>query len=43
MSRESPAAYLFPKDGYDLTMDTHNMTAADSAEQIYAHCFFMNA
>ena len=28
----------FPKDGYDLTVDTHGMTAADSAEQLYSHC-----
>ena len=41
--REVLAAYLFPKDGYDLTVDTHSMTSADGTEQIYAHCFFMNA
>ena len=37
-SAEASAAYLFPKDGYDLTVDTHCMTAADNAERIYAHC-----
>ena len=42
-SAEASAAYLFPKDGYDLTVDTHSMTSADGTEQIYAHCFFMNA
>ena len=39
MSRESSAAYLFPKDGYDLTVDTYGMTAADNAGWIYGHCF----
>ena len=38
-SAEASAAYLFPKDGYDLTVDTHSMTAADCAERIYAQCF----
>ena len=35
-SAEASAAYLFPKDGYDLTVDTHSMTSADGTEQIYA-------
>ena len=39
-SAEASAAYLFPKDGYDLTVDTHSMTSADGTEQICAHCFF---
>ena len=38
-SAEASAAYLFPKDGYDLTVDTYSMTAADGAELILAHCF----
>ena len=38
-SAEASAAYLFPQDGYDLTVDTHSMTAADCAERIYEHCF----
>ena len=38
-SAEASAAYLFPKDGYDLTVDTHSMTAADNAGWIYGHCF----
>ena len=36
-SAEASAAYLFPKDGYDLTVDTHGMTAADNAGWIYGH------
>ena len=38
-SAQASAAYLFPKDGYDLTVDTHSMSVADCAEQIFAHCF----
>ena len=38
-SAEASAASLFPKDGYDLTVDTYSMTAADGAELILAHCF----
>ena len=38
-SAEASAAYLFPKDGYDLTVDTYGMTAADNAGWIYGHCF----
>ena len=38
-SAESSTDYLFPKDGYDLTVETHGMTAADSADWVYAHCF----
>jgi len=38
-SAEASAAYLFPQDGYDLTVDTHSMTAADCADRIYEHCF----
>ena len=38
-SAEASAAYLFPKNGYDLTVDTHSMTAADNAGWIYGHCF----
>ena len=38
-SAEASAAYLFPKNGYDLTVDTHSMMVEDSAEQVYTHCF----
>ncbi len=38
-SAKASAAYLFPKDGYDLAVDTHRTTAMDSAERIYVHCF----
>lgn len=38
-SAEASAAYLFPQDGYDLTVDTHSMTAQECAERIYEHCF----
>ena len=31
--------YLFPKDGYDLTVDTHVMSSAECAEQIF-QCVF---
>jgi len=37
-SAKASAVFPFPKDGYDLTVDTQSMTAADSAERIYAHC-----
>lgn len=31
--------YLFPKDGYDLTVDTHVISAAECAEQIFQCAF----
>ena len=42
-SAEASAAYLFPQNGYDLTVDTHSMTTADCAERIYEHCFHTDA
>lgn len=33
-SAESSWTYLFPKDGYDLTVDTHRMTSAECAAVI---------
>ncbi len=33
-SAESSYAYLFPKDGYDVTVDTHLMTASECATNI---------
>ena len=38
-SAEASDAYLFPKDGYDLTVDTHAMSAAECAERIF-QCVF---
>ena len=38
-SAEASHAFLFPKNGYDLTVDTHGMTAGECAERIFAHCF----
>lgn len=38
-SAEASLQYLFPKSGYDLTVDTHRMTAEECAEEIY-HTFF---
>ena len=34
-SAESSYAYLFPKDGYDLTVDTSVMTPAECSAKIY--------
>lgn len=31
--------YLFPKDGYDLTVDTQEMSAAECAERIFESAF----
>ena len=33
-SAEASYTYLFPKEGYDLTVDTHSMTALECANQI---------
>ena len=41
-SAEASDAYLFPKDGYDLTVDTHAMSAAECAELIF-RCVFPEA
>ena len=38
-SAEASAAFLFPKSGYDLTVDTHSRTAAECADRIFACCF----
>lgn len=38
-SAEASAAWLFPKEGYDLTVDTHGATAEDCAARIFAYCF----
>ena len=38
-SAEASAAWLYPKDGYDLTADTYRMTAAECARRIFDHCF----
>ncbi len=34
-SAEASYEYLYPKDGYDLTVDTHRMSAAQCALEIY--------
>lgn len=34
-SAEASYTYLFPKEGYDLTVDTHSMTAFECANQIF--------
>ncbi len=34
-SAESSYTYLFPKEGYNLTVDTHSMTALECANQIF--------
>ena len=34
-SAESSYTYLFPKEGYDLTVDTHSMTASECANKIF--------
>ncbi len=34
-SAESSYTYLFPKEGYDLTVDTHSMTVLECANQIF--------
>ena len=34
-SAEVSYTYLFPKEGYDLTVDTHSMTALECANQIF--------
>ncbi|MBR5114329.1 MAG: AAA family ATPase [Oscillospiraceae bacterium] len=38
-SAEASDAYLFPKDGYDLTVDTHAMSAEECAERIFESIF----
>ena len=38
-SAEASDAYLFPKDGYDLTVDTHAASAAKCAERIFESIF----
>ena len=38
-SAEASYNYLFPQDGYDLTLDTHIMTAEECALKIY-NAFF---
>jgi len=34
-SAEASYTYLFPKEGYDLTVNTHSMTALECANQIF--------
>ena len=34
-SAQASYEYLFPKEGYDLTVDTHRMTAAECAKSIF--------
>ncbi|MBR4879636.1 MAG: chemotaxis protein, partial [Clostridia bacterium] len=36
-SAESSFTYLFPKDGYDIEVDTHKITADECAEKIIHH------
>lgn len=38
-SAEASLQYLFPKDGYDLAVDTNSMTAAECAGKIYKALF----
>ena len=38
-SAEASYEYLFPKDGYELTVDTHRMSTAQSALEIYTSVF----
>ncbi len=38
-SAEASDAYLFPKEGYDLTVDTHAASAAECAERIFSFIF----
>lgn len=39
-SAEASCAFLYPQDGYDLTVDTHSMTAVECAEHIFSRCFY---
>ena len=34
-SAEASYTYLFPKEGYDLTVDTHSMTISECANKIF--------
>ena len=38
-SAEASYEYLYPKDGYDLTVDTHRMSTAQCALEIYRSLF----
>ena len=38
-SAEASYEYLFPKDGYELTVDTHRMSTAQCALEIYTSVF----
>ena len=38
-SAESSLTYLYPKEGYDLTVETHRMTSEECAEIIYNTLF----
>ncbi len=38
-SAEASYEYLFPKEGYDLTVDTHAMTVSECSEKIYEKTF----
>ena len=38
-SAEASAAYLYPKEGYDLTVDTNSMPAGECTEYFCGFCF----
>ena len=38
-SAEASLAFLYPKNGCDLTVDTHSMTTKECAECIFSRCF----
>lgn len=38
-SAEASFTYLFPKDGYELTVNTHETTPAKCAKKIFEVCF----
>ncbi|MBR3126279.1 MAG: hypothetical protein IKF42_12785 [Mogibacterium sp.] len=40
-SAEASDTFLFPKDGYDLRIDTHVMSAAECAERIFEFIFLL--
>ena len=39
-SAEASDTFLFPKDGYDLMVDTYVMSAAECAERIFESAFY---
>ena len=40
-SAEASYEYLFPKEGYDLTLDTHSFSVKDCALKIYEKFFYL--